>query len=850
VVFCGALSALVLVAASSPEAHDELLPGWFDLQVPGGEAALAALGFTLQDRAFTLPVLARALFDRDQRVPTAAARLTEVRAQLTAYAQSSSDAITIAAPLDAEAWRDILPAVQTPESNDLFTRIVTDRRALLTAYGLVSTTDSVRAFLARERDLLRFIYEEGAGGFAIASRYLEIADGRVVVPGGTTAEPAWQALAGVSPSRASAFIRALVSKDRGRLAWYFDTVSGLPADVLTAAWPAGASVDARAAVLYGIFRDSDPQWRADEQPFRRVSIDAWMVVTQNAVANGAFASPFPQATWALLFDNNRLNADDLARTLQQRPGGVSFEWLARETLTPAVRERRSRYEMFRLAQRVFVDAPPSALTDVAIAVHGVRDYRALVLALERMQVREPAVWRAAVEAARHVSERANDRRESLAIFQAVVALIERMRHARSIDAAEAAHLIRSLSDAVRVNDKVTVSAATWLTNVLAPSLPRLVRPDAFTTSTSYESTILQALAGPVEREIPTIEWEGLSYVADPVTAEHERLQGMRQLLPSPGLDAALAAGQPRQIAEALMALVYATALGDPQGPASLSPDVASRHQFGLSATAVLRDELPWAPPEERQGHGPWHVQGSLIGLDLALSRLFLRRIADQQMPQAPTLTLNDLGTLTRTAAGMVPSDLQDAHRDALAAAIGRGRERVARARTIPELMALAAECGMSTTTRRLLPWIASRQREAVADVFALRDLLWLGKPQLPNEVLDRWGASADALDGRRVLAMPRPAPWEDFAGRSEIGQVSTQVPDLTLRLVEETARLELPAQLVPSLLAFALQDYWHDVRARFADDWPRLTRHAAALPATRVQDYVAALAGGGPLRAP
>jgi hypothetical protein len=96
--------------------------------------------------------------------------------------------------------------------------------------------------------------------------------------------------------------------------------------------------------------------------------------------------------------------------------------------------------------------------------------------------------------------------------------------------------------------------------------------------------------------------------------------------------------------------------------------------------------------------------------------------------------------------------------------------------------------------------------------------------------------------------MPPPAPWEDFAGRSEAGQVTTQVPDLTLRLADEAARLKLPAVLVPSLLGFALEDYWHDVQARFADDWLQLTRQAALVPSSRIHDYVAALTGSGPLR--
>jgi hypothetical protein len=82
-----------------------------------------------------------------------------------------------------------------------------------------------------------------------------------------------------------------------------------------------------------------------------------------------------------------------------------------------------------------------------------------------------------------------------------------------------------------------------------------------------------------------------------------------------------------------------------------------------------------------------------------------------------------------------------------------------------------------------------------------------------------------------------------------VGQITTQAPDLTLRVIEETARLNLPAVLVPSLLAFAMNDYWHDTKIRFADDWFSLVRQARLLDGTRVEDYVAALAGNGPLRA-
>ena len=96
---------------------------------------------------------------------------------------------------------------------------------------------------------------------------------------------------------------------------------------------------------------------------------------------------------------------------------------------------------------------------------------------------------------------------------------------------------------------------------------------------------------------------------------------------------------------------------------------------------------------------------------------------------------------------------------------------------------------MSATSRQLIPWMVARQPDVIATLFTLRDQMWLGQPRLTKQRLDLWGLAADGFDGRRTMAMPLPAPWEDFAGRPDAGQITTQTPDLTLRIVEETARL-------------------------------------------------------------
>ena len=149
-----------------------------------------------------------------------------------------------------------------------------------------------------------------------------------------------------------------------------------------------------------------------------------------------------------------------------------------------------------------------------------------------------------------------------------------------------------------------------------------------------------------------------------------------------------------KIANALLALIYTPALGDPEGPALLGGDIAQRHNFGLVGPAGMRrDFVAWALPREQVGDGsPWHVEGSILGLDIALARLALRRIADNEMPVAPTINLNDQLTFARTVMTLNPRELRDADRDRLVAAIARGRERVAAAgANLAAVLALAAE---------------------------------------------------------------------------------------------------------------------------------------------------------------
>ena len=99
-------------------------------------------------------------------------------------------------------------------------------------------------------------------------------------------------------------------------------------------------------------------------------------------------------------------------------------------------------------------------------------------------------------------------------------------------------------------------------------------------------------------------------------------------------------------------------------------DPSLRHEFGAE---------PWALPEEVVGPGaPWHVRGSLLGLERALARLSLHRLAGDALPEAPpVIDAGQRRSLAMPAASSTRCELCDADRDAIAAAVEAGRSRAA-----------------------------------------------------------------------------------------------------------------------------------------------------------------------------
>jgi hypothetical protein len=820
------------------------------------------LGLQPEERGYAVALLAREMFTQSSGALERAAAVRNFISQLSQPGKAQEIAadtrpLTIAVPLTADHWRDVL---QLQDKADLFGALINSRSAMLVAAGAMSSDPSMRALLERDRGLLRWIVKNTPAAFWVAARSLRVDKDRVVVPGGPSAEPIWEALVEVKVTKPADFVRALLIKDSGRFAWFYDSISSMDEGRRSAIFgPADAQLDAVRA-MYASYRSADSNWKLEEHPFLRGTTDPWIVSTQIELENGAVASPASQSFWAELLDRGEVTRRSAAAALRESSPSVTLAWLTQKIAGSSAKERRDRFEMVRFAQGVFRHAQGDRLIEALIALGGYRRYRAVLLTLDRMGVTEPRVYARAVEAARKLDEELSGRDEQHAVsaFQSGLALLERARITGAIDVAAAEALVLSLADVVDPGEgskpqRPFTAIKDWLLTTLLDALPPLIQPDQWTTAkTAYESRLLQALAGaPADRNAPVLKWEGLDYRVDLFAAEHARIKRIREQIESPGLDDAIAAGDAEKIANALVAMIYTPALGDPEGPALLGGDIAMRHNFGLVGPAGMRrDLMAWAVPKEQVGDGsPWHVEGSILGLDIALARLALRRIADNEMPVAPTINLNDQLTFARTVLTLNARALTDTDRDRIVAAMARGRSRVdAASGNLATITALAAEAQMPAAVRQTLPWLMTRSPESVRALFMLRDFFWLGKPELDQAALDAWGVYSEGLDNRLRTAMHPPEPWENFGGRADGGLLATQAPDLVLRMAEETARMKLPAQLIPSLLTFAATDYWHEVESRFPDDWPALARQALALSSSRVEDYVAAMAGAGPLR--
>ncbi|HEY3380982.1 MAG TPA: hypothetical protein VGK32_04395 [Vicinamibacterales bacterium] len=860
-VCCTILMLPVVWSGGSPAdaaTTDRRVPEWATVRFAGSVEALARLaGFDAHVEPARVPLeLVRVLHGELPQDAPSISRRDGLLAYLgaTARAQASTDiADDLPLPLTPAIWRDIILQEQVSEEH-LLSVVLLDRAASLVYYGLAALDADTLQFIGRSRDLLLLVDRVTPGAFAATAPGLRVSAGRVLVPGGQIAEPWWAALVGAKPDDPASFIRHLLTRDAGRLAAFYTTIAQLNGPRLQFALGLPNS-DSKSGIkhlreLYNTATTVDPAWSLEIGPFSRRSGDLRLLLSLVEVTpQGRLSPPSARRFWEDVFGEN-LSTDAGAGD----DAVVDAATLARVVLAHEPRVRRLRSHAVCFAQRLFGNAASDG-SSVLRAVRSYARFEALHLTLERIGVVRAGTYVAAARRAEAMSAIGDDKRLVVALsqFQGALAVIDRCSFHGVLDHADAVSLVESLIGLPFEPGKgFGPSVADWIVTRLLPPLRETVGIGA---PESAEDVVLHALAGARSadaRAMTIVRWEDQTYRIDPASAELSRLLKVREKLTGPRLDDGLGlrakAPDDGLLAGALRSLAYAAHIGDPENNTLLGPNPADDHDFRLQGLAVGPQAPAWTLPAERVGGGaPWHLEGSLLCLDVALARFSLKRLSTEQPLSARQVIRRDEQAFALTAVNVRPAAHLDVDRDRVIGYIERGRQRI-RALTGPShWLALAETARLDPRRQNALAWLAGRQRDGLTDRLTLTELLWVGL-DAGDLVPDAWGVCRHGLDGSLAVRFPLDPPADGYGRLSAAPTLPAALPDLTLRLAELTAQLRVPASVVALLLPAATQDLVELARPAYPDDWLAFPHAARMLAYERYIDQVAALtATGGPL---
>jgi len=908
-----------------------------DVPVPGGiEAFATSLAIEpTPDRGRFISEITRLAHENPvSRKPGVAAFLQTLappsgRAARPAPAPKFEHSELVPVPLTAEIWsRAVFHRKVSRE--ELVGAIVGDHTASLLCHGLTALDDETLAYFAEHSSILTKLAVRAAPAFGAFSGSLRVRTNRLVPPGGPDAAPLWEAVVGEKVTRPDSFMLRLFEASDGRLAYLFDTIGQLDPPRRAFAlglWMPTAGVRLeRFKVLASAGIMAYRDWHLRALPFNRGSHDLAMTLMRVTVdANGVPVAPASRGFWSRVFSGSDL-PDDPARHLR----GIDEEpfdaaWLTDTVGSVDVRQRGDRLDQLAFGQRLFGGAADRA--DVLVAVRALARYRMLMLSLERIGVTAPGVY---ASAARHAARLGalDAHRASIAQaqFQGALAIVVKMRTARTVDEAAAQQLIERLLSLPLTSDGHYAGAiAQWVRDDVGGTVPK---------AQSAEAMLIAALSGPVSADgvVTRLTWEGQPYRLDLGAAERLRLERVREKQEGLPLDVAvdlasaghalsdekvsaenlqavlarltaMAADVPDRVrqededhapsglgaqpevravlrkavgdvtrtlrtrdvkrgprlgepllelsdtllAQALLSFAYAADLGDPDGTILLADDVSRRHDFGFGVKDnEVRSRTAWMQPRQEVAPGsPWHVSGSLLGMDVALAPLALRRINFDRVLEAPRLTSNQREAFAISVAFMNPYLLRDRDRDAIVDAVERGRRRLAALAGAADLDAIASELSFDGARRRALAWTLANEPERIDSLISLTELLVLGGA--PLDQLSAWGMSMLPTAGCLCLRLTPPGRWLTLMGRPQLGITAAGMADLNLQVAVRLKELQLPAALARVVLSAAMQDFIDDVKPTDEADWTTMMRTARRLTREQVEDYVAAATAAGPL---
>jgi hypothetical protein len=424
---------------------------------------------------------------------------------------------TLPLGLPTSVWLDVVfGGHATPRG--LLSAILQSRNAALLYYGVLSLDDDTRAWLAGEPEIVADVASRRAAAFVLAAPALRVIGGVVRVPGGPSAEASWAALTGARVDDPAAFVRALLTRDDGHLAYLFGALAALTAPQVRLVLHLDAE-DTRERVaaahrLLATFRRIVLGWDIQQRTFWRPAMDPALLAGDLRVdAGGRPVLPGTRRFWTLVFDGTAPGDTDAdPATLTGPP--VEFWWLCEQVFSAPLNEAPRRYRAVLFASRIDLTLSPATARDAVDAVRAAWEYPALTAAIERARVHDPAVLARAARRARQLSSIGKVPRavRSITQFQGALAILARAVSRRSIAPDRFADLLSSLS-AIDPDGRGDYDGA----------LVRWVDSQLGHTAAGLDDELLELVAGAAPAEPRLVEWEGTRYHVDVARSEAIRV---------------------------------------------------------------------------------------------------------------------------------------------------------------------------------------------------------------------------------------------------------------------------------------------------------------------------------------
>jgi hypothetical protein len=446
-------------------------------------------------------------------------------------APQTGEVETLPLPLPASLWVDVIfkgrGSLQT-----LAADIIKSRDASLLYYGLLCLDERTRAWLAADRDLLSDIAARYAPAFVIASPVLRITDEGVRVPGGDGAVAIWEEIVGRPVKDPAAFVRALLSRERGHVAYFYASMADLTEAQLALAFtfdsPDPRQRVATAQRLYDVYERIVANWVIADRTFWRPTSDPGLLLSDLGVDEaGLPVLPGSSKFWTAVFQEtpatSKSGSDNVAELA--RPERVEFSWLCEQVFVADRIGDRQRGAAVLFASRLLPTLTSATGADALEAVRAVLHYPALVGVLERAGLTSVKAF---ADASRRVArlstigDRARAER-AFAQYQGALALLGRAGWRRGLRPDDLAAQVSALS-AIDVNERGDYDGrlVEWFVAWTA-GYGGDTPADVYANGAGPVETEAIAIAAGPPQQRRVVEWEGTRYRVNFARAEALRL---------------------------------------------------------------------------------------------------------------------------------------------------------------------------------------------------------------------------------------------------------------------------------------------------------------------------------------